>query len=603
MSKVASRNVKLNSKDYWYYFLVFSVVAISLRFDTKTQDPFNVPKVTTLMFLIWLPLYLVFRSYSSLKNRVNLSALLLSIGFIATLIIAGGKEENSYESFVGIYQRNIGIAAYLFFILLMLSVALNFSSHNYVFTLSVFVALGSVQAIYGSLQQLGLDPFPWKNPYNPMIGTFGNPNFASAFLGCSAVAAVVLMVTSRIFLKILLFAQILLSLALITNSNSSQGLMAFAVGVTTLLIGLTYVKFRKYFLLTLSGSVVIGSIGLVGLLNMGPLSFLYQGSIAARGDYWRAAISMWENSPLFGVGFDSYGDYFGTNRDLAQVLGRGFLTNSDNAHNTFLHFLATSGVVGFAFYLLIHAFILLVAIRALRTASAEASIFLVTSVSIWLAFVSINLISPDNLGVTVWQWIFAGIVLGAAVRNNEKTWGPRPKNISLVVVACLILTLIPIGNVSYKVIKTDKCVWNTYLIGYSGTRTLPELRFLMKDCVSKGPKEDRYLALAASFSMGLKDFDEAITYTDLLLKQNKRSTDGWRLQAYSLEAKQDYLGANTSRLNLESLNPYELENLKNVAINFVLLGDKNSAIRYRDKIASIDPKSYLLEEIVNKLAN
>jgi tetratricopeptide (TPR) repeat protein len=125
----------------------------------------------------------------------------------------------------------------------------------------------------------------------------------------------------------------------------------------------------------------------------------------------------------------------------------------------------------------------------------------------------------------------------------------------------------------------------------------------MKDCVSNGPKEDRYLALAASFSMGLKDFDEAITYTDLLLKQNKRSTDGWRLQAYSLEAKQDYLGANTSRLNLESLNPYELENLKNVAVNFVLLGDKNSAIRYRDKIASIDPKSYLLEEIVNKLAN
>jgi len=602
MSKVANRNVKLNPKDYWYYFLVFSVVSISLRFDTKTQDPFNVPKVTTLMFLIWLPLYLVFRGYSSLKNKIFLSTSLLSIGFVATLLIAALQEENPYESFVGIYQRNIGIAAYLFFILLMLSVALNFSSHNYVFTLSVFVALGTVQVIYGSLQQLGLDPFPWKNPYNPMIGTFGNPNFASAFLGCSAVAAVVLMINSRIFLKILLLTQILLSLVLIANSNSSQGLMAFAVGVTTLLIGFTYVKFRKYFLLTLAGSAVAGSIGLAGLLNMGPLSFLYQGSIAARGDYWRAAIRMWEGSPLFGVGFDSYGDYFGTNRDLAQVLGRGFLTNSDNAHNTFLHLLATSGVVGFAFYLMIHVFVLLIAIRTLRRASAEASIFLVTSVSIWLAFVSINLISPDNLGVTVWQWIFAGIVLGASVRNDVNAWKTRPKNISLVAIACLILTLIPIGNVGYKVIKTDKCVWNSYLIGYSGTRTLPELRFLMKDCVSKGPKEDRYLALAASFSMGLKDFDEAITYTNLLLKQNKRSTDGWRLQAYSLEAKKDYLGANNSRLSLESLNPFELENLKNVAINYVLLGDESAAIRYRDKIASIDPNNNFLVEIDEKLA-
>jgi len=340
----------------------------------------------------------------------------------------------------------------------------------------------------------------------------------------------------------------------------------------------------------------------LGILKVGPLSFLYQGSIAARGDYWRAATSMWESSPLTGVGFDQYGDYFGVHRDLAQVIGRGYLTQSDNAHNTFLHFLATTGSLGFIFYVGLHLLILISALKQFRKAEKDHSIRILTVMSVWISFLSIGLISPDNLGVTVWQWVFAGAVLGLIHIKDENHAKPGPNKSYFVLISCVVLVLIPSTFFATKLTVADKCIWNTYLVGYSGTKTLPELNSLMSFCISKSPSEERYLALATSFSMGLKEYKEAIKYSDLLLKQNSRSSDALRLSAYSFEALQDFNGAITRRKMLEQVDPFELQNLKNISLDFIALSDKPKAVVYRDKIKNIDPNNGFVVEIDAKLA-
>jgi tetratricopeptide (TPR) repeat protein len=139
-------------------------------------------------------------------------------------------------------------------------------------------------------------------------------------------------------------------------------------------------------------------------------------------------------------------------------------------------------------------------------------------------------------------------------------------------------------------------------VGYSGTKTLPELNSLMSSCISKSPSEERYLALATSFSMGLKEYSEAIKYSDLLLKQNSRSSDALRLSAYSFEALQDFNGAITRRKMLELVDPFELENLRNISLDFIALSDKPKALVYRDKIKNIDPNNGFVVEIDAKLA-
>lgn len=602
MAKTVKRPITETFTDYWFYFTVLAAVFISIRFDTKTQDPFNLPKLGVLLLSSWLPLYLVSRKSNLLKQKLPLFIAITSLCFIFAMMFSSISSGNVYESFVGIYQRNLGISTYAFFVLLLLAIALNFTVKNYKFALISFVSLGTLQAIYGLLQQLGADPFPWKNPYNPMIGTFGNPNFSSAFLGCSAVACLALVATSKIQVKILLLTQIVLSMALVINSNSSQGLMAFVIGMSFFGLGYVYLKYRKAFFPGLILVAVGGFMGLLGLLDKGPLQFLYQGSIAARGDYWRAAISMWKSSPLSGVGFDHYGDYFGVHRDSAQVIGRGFLTQSDNAHNTFLHLLATTGLLGFIFYALIHLIIIVSALNYLRTAKSIEYVTMLSTFSIWISFVSISLISPDNLGVTVWLWVFAGLILGQIIFKNISLNIESIRNNYLVLAVCVVLTLVPSAVVVTKFTTADKCVWNTYLAGYSGTKSLPELTKLITDCVSNGPKEDRYLALAASFSMGLKDYKQGISFATKLADQNPRSIDAQRLSAYSHEALLNYEGAIASRKRLEALNPMELENLKNLSLDYLALIDIETALNYRDKIKSIDPTSGFIREIDSKIA-
>ena len=588
--------------DYWYYICILSVTFISLRFDTKTQDPFNLPKLASLVLFLWLPLFLVIRKLNTRPNKLVTFAFAFSGGFFIALIVSALKTVSFYQSFVGVYQRNLGVATYVFFILIMLGTALNSTFRNSKFTLLTFVILGSLQSIYGLVQQLGADPFPWDNPYNPMIGTFGNPNFSSAFLGCSAVAALTLIFQTSLKMRLLLGIQVILSLSLVINSNSSQGLMAFVIGASFFLAGIVFINHRRLFWPVIAAIGLFGTLGLLGILKIGPLGFLYQGSIAARGDYWRTAISMWKSSPLGGVGFDQYGDYFGVHRDLAQVVGRGYLTQSDNAHNTFLHFLATTGLLGFICYVGLHLLILISALKQLRKAQKDQSIRILTVMSVWVSFLSIGLISPDNLGVTVWQWVFAGIVLGLIHIKEENHAKYVPNKSYFALISCMVLVLVPSSIFATKLTVADKCVWNTYLVGYSGTKTLPELNSLMSSCISKSPSEERYLALATSFSMGLKEYKEAIKYSDLLLKQNSRSSDALRLSAYSFEALQDFNGAITRRKLLEQVDPFELQNLKDISLDFVALNDKPNALIYRDKIKNIDPKSGFVEEINAKLA-
>lgn len=601
MAKTVKHPKPAAISDYLFYLMILAAVFISIRIDTKTQDPFNMSKLGVLLLALWLPLYLFIRKIHFLKRKLPLLVFLASAGFVSALIFSGISSGNFYGAIVGGYQRNLGISTYAFFVILLLGIALNFTFKNYKFALISFASLGTLQTIYGLIQQLGADPIPWDNPYNPMIGTFGNPNFASSFLGCSAVACLALVATSKNLVKFFLIAQIVVSMTLVINSNSSQGLMAFAIGISIFGLGFTYLTYRKVFLPILIVVGAGGLVGLIGLLEKGPLHFLYQNSIAARGDYWRAAISMWKSSPLTGVGLERYGDFFGVHRDAAQVIGRGYLTQTDNAHNTFLHMLATTGLLGFAFYVLLHLIIVFVALIFLRRATSIEFMMMLSTFSIWVSFVSINLISPDNLGVTIWQWIFAGLVLGQIFERDFESKTELIKHNYTILVLCIAISTIPSVFLVSKFTAADKCVWNTYAAGYSGTKQLTELNKLMSDCIANGPKEDRYLALAASFSIQLRDFNQATAYTTQLANQNPRNSEAHRLAAYALEALGEFQSAITSRKRLEALNPMQLENLKVLSLDYIAIGDVASARSYRDKIKSIDPMSGFIQEIDSKI--
>ena len=202
------------------------------------------------------------------------------------------------------------------------------------------------QNILGLNQDSGFQLISAKNLYSPIIGSFGNPNYLSAFLGFGSIASLFLLkiVRSgpyRIFLSI----NILLSLYLILRSQSIQGLFMFGLGLAVLILYLTVNKGRVFLAAYLTVLLSLRPVVIIGLLGGGPLAvLLYQESTFLRFDYWRIALNMIRENPFFGVGPDQFGYACITYRDALSVSRENNIV-VDSAHNMLLQVASTYGLL------------------------------------------------------------------------------------------------------------------------------------------------------------------------------------------------------------------------------------------------------------------
>jgi hypothetical protein len=128
---------------------------------------------------------------------------------------------------IGDNQRRNGFLAYLMLIVIFLYAARSINLKYAVRVMKVMIIAGIILSSYGLLQINGKDFFEWNNPYNSMISTLGNPNFASSML-----AIVTLVSAFSLFLKnfatifkALAVIVIIMSVYSIIKSESRQGIL------------------------------------------------------------------------------------------------------------------------------------------------------------------------------------------------------------------------------------------------------------------------------------------------------------------------------------------------------------------------------------------
>jgi hypothetical protein len=147
-------------------------------------------------------------------------------------------------------------------------------------------------------------------------------------------------------------------------------------------------------------------------LNIGPLgSHLYKISVRQRGFYWHAAKNMLINHPLFGVGLDSYGDWYFKYRSLNAAFHTP-LTQSNAAHNVYLEFGSNGGFPLFILYLLI---VLLTAVSAWKLIRRQSTYNWAYAglIGAWISYQAQALISINQLGLAIWGWVFSGVIVGS----------------------------------------------------------------------------------------------------------------------------------------------------------------------------------------------
>lgn len=360
------------------------------------------------------------------RKNVNLRKYRLPLGLIEAfviwqIIILFASDGNIYQQIFGSQGRHTGFVTYLGFSFVFIGAMIASKNvfHNQILN-AVFVS-GTASIFYGLIQAAGLDPIKWINPYSPVFGFLGNPNFQSSLLGVlgSIAFAQFFVKGLKIHIKLFIGAYFLLSLYIIKETASQQGFLVLGIG-SGVVLGLYVAQRGKtlgicYAVLSAVSFIAV----LLGILNKGPLaSILYKASVTYRGDYWRAGWKMTSDHPIFGVGMDSYGDWYRRSRDSAATLRRGPEVTSNAAHNVYLDISSYGGFPLLIIYVGLMVLVVISAVKVLRRDTNFNPIF-VGLVGGWVAFQAQSIISINQIGLAIWGWVLSGLIIGFEINTRD----------------------------------------------------------------------------------------------------------------------------------------------------------------------------------------
>jgi len=578
-------------------------VLTTLTIWTKLEDPINLPKMFVLVLFgaialgLVIPALLSVHKLSTKPQRIGIGLMgLFAIG----LIISTAATDVKYTAIFGEYHRNNGGLSYMAVIILMASTSLVFNVKSVNRYLNFFGIAGLLITFYGVLQGLGADPIGWKIDYNPYITTLGNPNFTSGFLGLASIAILYLALDAkdRKF-QVGYSAGLLASLYILWRSGSIQGVFGLLIGATVIILVKLWLINKRFGQIGLVIAAIAGTPVALAVLNIGPLaSKLYQGTLRNRFDYWNAAVAMFKDHSILGVGIDRFGEYYRQYAVQNQVV-QGQIT--DNAHSIYLQLLATGGLILFIPYILLIMYITFIGFKSLLLKKGEGKFQVSAIFGIWLATITINFVTIDNLGVGVWFWITGGVLISISSKsenNVSNLHDQKVKNKVKLSRGVEAESLFPINYVASFLLTVGLLVIMVPAIGKSSalydfknnassytTQTyVPALVSKSKDASN----DPQYLIQLANLALVQNAANEAFVMINQINKIDSRSYYGNYFAAFALEALNKRSEAIKYRERLKELDPWNNASLIELIKDYLSVEKRASA----EDIAALIKQNY-----------
>jgi O-antigen ligase len=395
-------------------FLV-GLFVTSLLITPLSADPVNIPKFVSLVFFSSL-CFVICLTDIKIRGLSQIGSIgAASIIFMAAAILVSTFSNSDVVSqLYGSTGRNIGLFTLISLAIFMI-VGILLASENLLGNLvSILIAVTLLSAIYGAIQYMNLDPLAWDSNFGKIFGFFGNPNFQSAMLGLGGIAGAGLLLTGNQNMKkkFLTVCFLVLLLISILNTQSYQGYLVFLIGTVFILYAKLFKsaprKIHALFLALLLFGPFMGYLFLVK--NFPTNSIVTTGSLNQRATYWEVGFRVWQQNPIFGTGLDTFGESFRRYRNLKNIEAvSGTITNS--SHNFYIDILANGGLILFLPVVFITA-ITIIAIwkilSNLKVISSPAKII----IGVWIGLFTQALISPNQIGLLVWFWGCAGVIVG-----------------------------------------------------------------------------------------------------------------------------------------------------------------------------------------------
>ena len=579
-------------------YLGFALIAslVTLAILPNAMDAFLIPKAIILILgAIWY-----FLSDFKIPRKLSKDPLeLILISFSIWLFVLLVKSDYKWVTLFGIQGRSIGVLFYLSLIVLMWQ-ARKFPFNKQVYLFNTFLVIGAIALIYGSMQKLQLDPFNWNLVYEGIIGVFGNPNFAGAFAALVGIGGFSLFVEKSRNLNWRIFGAILFLLSIfnIYASNARQGYVSLAIGIAPILVYLLF-NLNKLAGLAAVGISIVGLfLFILGLFQTGPLAnIVYKQSVSYRGDFWRTAQNMIAENPIFGVGFERFGVNYRSYRDLNQVLRNGVDAYSDNAHNIYLQFAATGGLLLSILYLLLNILVVRNFIQHFRLDS-EKRFFYLTIFSIWIAIQAQSLISVDTPSIALWGWLFAGIICA------KPTEGIRKRNeitINKVVAIIVLMTMSVLFIFQLNAQSGMRTAFYTQIPKNNEEYAVAKEK-LLKQSENREPLNAEWPILSANSLYQDDAFKQSAAAAKRAIHLDSRDYRAWFFLASSQEKLGSFAEAIKSREAAALIDPYNAENLLELGRDYVKINEPAKAKQLINKINEFAPKSSQYSDALKELS-
>jgi len=589
-------------------FVLSSAAIITLFFFTSFRDPFNAPKLWLNILLgAFLLGHLVLDLISGrfTDGQKQLKILTGMVGaFVGFMLVAALVGDTKYITFFGDNQRNTGWLDYFFLAVFLFSAAKHIRISNLNLVYWFGIGVGAVMTEYGLLQHFGHDFVKWNNPYNSIISTVGNPDFAGGimamFLTFSFVA--VFVAPWKIWVRAAVGLQAVLTLLVINWSNARQGLLSFGLGAGIFLIIWLWSKKKILGQISAVSGVVVFLLGIAGILQKGPLAhYLYKPSVSVRGFYWRAGADMFIHHPWFGVGPDRYGAWFRAYRADQYPLNYGYDLTSTAAHNVVIEIFATCGIfVGLA-YLALLGFVVYRGIVGIKRNTGTTRMLVAGLLAAWIGYESQSIVSIDNIGIAIWGWVLSGVIIGVSLVDVPEA---VTKSVQLVKRQASLASIKPIISGAFVlvflflVIPQYRGESNTFhLSAYAvptqaqGQANRDAYHQLVVSDLSIPLLNPQYRLLMASNLAQAGYVDEAFAQIDKQLKADPRDYGASAMKASFYEQLHQYNKAIPARLKMFELDPWGAQNLLTLGQDYLAIGDKASAKLYGQKIIAMAPKT------------
>jgi O-antigen ligase len=532
-------------------------------------DPVNAPKALVLGTVSFGALAIALRFGIKLVWKDSPLALIFSMAFIVFALISIVFSESPLEQLLfGVGGRNTGFVTYLCLTFIFIATLTLRNQGNFGRIIVGLLFAGVVNFFYNLIVIFGKDPIPWTNPYKTILGTFGNPNFVSAFMSFFVAICTVFIFDKRRTwtIRIVLIAFVLVSLFEIKKSNSIQGLIASALGFAVIGYFVLRSHFkgamisRAYLLMTL----VTGIAAIMGMLQKGPLApYLYKRTVSLRGEYWNAGWNMGISKPFTGVGMDSYGIWYRESRRASALIVPGAETITNSAHNVFMDIFAGGGFPLFISYIGLLVLVLVSIIRVTRRTNSYDPVFISLTVG-WVCYVAQSMVSINQIGLAVWGWLFGGALIAYEVASRREGFfasepgGPggnrnksskiqsnsaTPAGVTLVAFIGLV-----VGTIVACPPAIADAKWRSALSSGNAEKVMSAL--------DSWPRDSGRIAQGANLLAQSNLNDAAYKYAKIGVEFNPRYFDAWKvLGGTPLATEADKKLANENLHFLDSRNP------------------------------------------------